>query len=140
MVPGHRWCPQTKHAVEEWQTNSGRVADSVFASYAGIPSPDNSEELLPLPKGAAKDNQRFFASETTGLRSLVKGAWRTMDAVFKRSGVVGADPHRFRHTLASELLGKDESIEGVAGILGDSAAAVRRYYAKWTPEFQMLGG
>jgi site-specific recombinase XerD len=95
-------------------------------------------EVLPLPKAAAKDNQRYFASDTIGLRSLVKGAWRTMDAVFKRSGVVGAHPHRFRHTLASELLGKDGSIERVAGILGDSPTTIRRYYAKWTPEFQTL--
>jgi integrase len=61
-----------------------------------------------------------------------------MDAVFRRSGVAGAHPHRFRDTLASELLGKDGSIERVAGILGDSPATIRRYYAKWTPEFQTL--
>ena len=95
-------------------------------------------DVLPHPKAAAKENQRFFFSDTTGLRSLVKGAWRTMDAVFKRSGVVGAHPHRFRHTLASELLGKGGSIEKVAGILGDSPAIIRRYYAKWTPEYQSL--
>ena len=74
-------------------------------------------EVLPLPKAAAKDNQRYFASDTTGLRSLVKGAWRTMDAVFKGSEVAGAHPHRFRHTLASELLAKGGSTEEVAGIL-----------------------
>ena len=95
-------------------------------------------ELLPLPKAAAKDNQRFFYSDATGLRSLVKGAWRTMAAVFTRSGVTGAHPHRFRHTHASELLGKGGSLEKVAGILGDSPATIRRYYAKWTPEYQGL--
>jgi len=93
-------------------------------------------DLLPAPKAAARDNKRYFSSDTTGLRSLVKGAWRTMDAVFKRSGVVGAHPHRFRHTLASELLGKGGTIEEVAGVLGDSSATIRRYYAKWTPEYQ----
>ena len=95
-------------------------------------------DQLPLPKAAAKDNKGYFSSDSTGLRSLVKGAWRTMSAVFKRSGVAGAHPHRFRHTLASELLGKGGSIEKVAGILGDSPTTVRRYYAKWTPEFQSL--
>jgi integrase len=84
-------------------------------------------EVLPLPEAAAKDNQRYFASDTTGLRSLVKGAWRTMDAVFKRAGVAGAHPHRFRHTLASELLAKDGSIGKVAAILGDSPGTIRRY-------------
>jgi integrase len=94
-------------------------------------------EVLPPPKAAAIDNKRYFSNDATGLRSLVKGAWRTMSAVFKRSGVAGAHPHRFRHTLASELLGKkDGSIEKVAAILGDSPAIVRRYYAKWTPEYQ----
>ena len=62
-------------------------------------------DQLPPPKAAAMNNKRYFSSDTTGLRSLVKGAWRTMDAVFKRSGVKGAHPHRFRHTLVSELLG-----------------------------------
>ena len=95
-------------------------------------------DLLPPPKAAAQVNRRFFFSETTGLRSLVKGAWRTLNAVFKRSGVIGAHPHRFRHTLASELLGKGGSIEKVAGILGDSPVTIRRYYAKWTPEYQNL--
>jgi site-specific recombinase XerD len=95
-------------------------------------------ELLPLPKAAARDNRRFFFSDTTCLRTLVKAAWRTLDAVFRRSGVAKAHPHRFRHTLASELLGKGGSIEKVAGILGDSPITVRRYYAKWTPEFQGL--
>jgi integrase len=95
-------------------------------------------DVLPPPKAAAQDNLRFFYSDKTGLRSLVKAAWRTLDAVFKRSGVVGAHPHRFRHTLASELLGKGGSIEKVAGILGDSPAIIRRYYAKWTPEYQSL--
>jgi integrase len=95
-------------------------------------------DQLPPPKAAAANNKRYFSSDTTGLRSLVKGAWRTMDAVFKRSGVKGAHPHRFRHTLASELLGKGGSIEKVAGILGDSPATIGRYYAKWTPEYQSL--
>ncbi len=59
-----------------------------------------------------------------------------MGAVFKR--VKGAHPRRFRHTLASELHAKGESIERVAGILGDSPAKILRYYTKWTPEFQTL--
>ena len=92
--------------------------------------------VLPPPKAAVGDNKRFFYSDTTGLRTLVRAAWRTMNAVFKRSGVVGAHPHRFRHTLASELLGKGGSIEELAGILGDSSATISRYYAKWTEEYQ----
>jgi site-specific recombinase XerD len=93
-------------------------------------------EVLPHPKGAAGDNRRFFSKDTATLRSLVKGAWRTMAAVFKQAGVKQAHPHRFRHTLASELLGKGGTLGEVAAILGDSAATISRYYAKWTPEYQ----
>ncbi len=93
-------------------------------------------EVLPVPKGAAGDNRRFFSKDTANLRSLVKGAWRTMAAVFKQAGVKQAHPHRFRHTLASELLGKGGKLEVVAAILGDSPATISRYYAKWTPEYQ----
>jgi site-specific recombinase XerD len=93
-------------------------------------------EVLPRPKSAGEQNRRFFSNDTANLRSLVKGAWRTMAAVFKQAGVKQAHPHRFRHTLASELLGKGGTLGEVAAILGDSAATISRYYAKWTPEYQ----
>lgn len=90
-------------------------------------------EVLPHPKAAPRNSRFYFASGTASVRSLVKGAERTLAAVFKRSGVEGAFAHRFRHTLASELLGKGESIEVVAAILGDTPAVIRKHYAKWTP-------
>ena len=92
--------------------------------------------MLPHPKAAAQDSRLFFSSGKASLRSLVKGAARMMAAVFKRSGVERAHCHRFRHTLASELLGRGGTLEVVAAILGDSPATIRRYYAKWTPEYQ----
>src|SRR5579872_360655 len=93
-------------------------------------------DVLPLALGASQENRRFFAKDSAGLRSLVKGAWRTLAAVFKRAGVKNAIPHRFRHTLASELLGKGGSVEEIAAIIADSPTTIRRYYAKWTPEYQ----
>jgi len=93
-------------------------------------------EALPHPKAAAADSRLYFSSENASLRSLVKGAQRTMAAVFKLSKVKGAHCHRFRHSLASELLGKGVGIEEIARILGDTDATVRRHYAKWTPELQ----
>ena len=93
-------------------------------------------EVLPHPKAAPQDGNLLFSSGNASLRSLVKGAARTMAAVFERSGVKEAHCHRFRHTLASELLGKGGTHEEVAAILGDSPATIRRYYAKWTEEYQ----
>jgi site-specific recombinase XerD len=93
-------------------------------------------EVLPHPKAAPQESTYFFAGSKSSVRSLVKGAWRTLASVFRLAKVEGAHPHRFRHTLASEILGKGGSIEDVAGILADSPATVRRHYAKWTPEHQ----
>ena len=103
----------------------------------GLPSPVLAAlELLPLPKAAPRDGRLFFPSGNVSLRSLVKGAPRTLAAAFERSGVKKAQPHRFRHTLASELLGKGGTYEEIAAILGDSPATIRRYYGKWTEEYQ----
>lgn len=54
-------------------------------------------EILPPPKGAAEDNRRYFSKDTANLRSLVKGAWRTMSAVFKQAGVKHAHPQLPSH-------------------------------------------
>lgn len=63
-------------------------------------------------------------------------AERTLDAVFKKSGVAHAHAHRFRHTLATELLGHGASFEDVADILGNSPEIVRKHYGKWSPARQ----
>jgi site-specific recombinase XerD len=93
-------------------------------------------ERVPHPKAAPLDCNMFFASGNASLRSLVKGAQRTLSAVFARAKVEHAHPHRFRHTLASEILGRGGTVEDAASVLADSPAVIRRHYAKWTPEFQ----
>ena len=63
-------------------------------------------------------------------------AERSLSAVFKASMVPHAHAHRFRHTLATELLGNGASFEEVADILGNSPEIVRKHYAKWSPARQ----
>jgi integrase len=63
-------------------------------------------------------------------------AERSLATVFKASGVSHAHAHRFRHTLATELLGRGASFEDVADILGNSPEIVRKHYAKWSPARQ----
>ena len=87
-------------------------------------------ELLPRPKNAEADSQLFFAGQGT-LRSLVKGAWRSLSAVFERASVPDGHPHRFRHTLVTELMAKGATYEEIGRILGDSASTIRKHYAKW---------
>ena len=100
--------------------------------------PELAEALdrLPRPKAAPLDSKLYFASDTSTVRSLVKGAQRTMSAVFRLAKVSGAHCHRFRHTLASEILGKGGTVEDAANVLADSPATIRRHYAKWTNERQ----
>lgn len=94
-------------------------------------------ENLPSPKGAGRECQFYFATGNGKLRSLVAGAERTLAAVFRRAGVEGAHAHRFRHTLASEILGEGGTIEDAANVLGDDPAIIRRHYAKWIPAVQL---
>ena len=93
-------------------------------------------DVLPLPKAAPRECGLFFSGGNASVRSLVKGAQRTLSAVFKRAKVDRGHPHRFRHTLASEILGRGGTVEDAASILADSPATIRRHYAKWTPEYQ----
>ncbi|MCC6591165.1 MAG: tyrosine-type recombinase/integrase [Bryobacterales bacterium] len=94
-------------------------------------------EALPHPRGAANDCTLYFKGEAESVRSAVKGAWRTLRAVFQRAGVERAHPHLFRHTFASRFLSEGGTVEDVAMILGDDPATIRRHYWKWIPEGQI---
>jgi integrase len=93
-------------------------------------------EALPDPRGAGSEPRYFFWNGITSKRAVVGIAERTMAAVFKKSKVPGAGAHRFRHTLATRLLGIGASLEDVADILGNSPAIVRKHYAKWSQQRQ----
>ena len=67
---------------------------------------------------------------------MIRDATRTLTVVFRASGVVGAHAHRFRHTLASEILERGGSLELAADVLGNTPALVAKHYGKWTPKRQ----
>jgi site-specific recombinase XerD len=69
-------------------------------------------DVLPHPKAATQDSTLYFSGGNASVRSLVKGAQRTLAAVFTRAKVDRGHPHRFRHSLASEILGKGGTIRG----------------------------
>ena len=93
-------------------------------------------DILPSPKGATSDSRYFFWSGSGSEKGMKSMADRTLHAVFKKSGVAGAHAHRFRHTLATELLARGASFEDVADVLGNSPEIVRKHYAKWSPARQ----
>ena len=89
-------------------------------------------DALPIPRGIVAESRCYFWNGITSRRALVGIAERAMAAVFKKSKVEGAHAHRFRHTLATEILASGGSEQDVADILGISAAVVRKHYAKWS--------
>jgi integrase len=100
-----------------------------------LPIPDEIKaalDALPIPRGAGSVARYFFWNGVTSKRAVVGIAERTLAAVFKRSGVAKAHAHRFRHTLATDILAKGGTEQDVADILGISPAIVRKHYAKWS--------
>lgn len=93
-------------------------------------------EMLPPPRGDGRDRGYFFWNGIISRRAALGVAERTLTRVFKNAGVRGAHAHRFRHTLATEILTRGGTEQDAADILGISASVVRKYYAKWTPQRQ----
>jgi site-specific recombinase XerD len=99
-----------------------------------LPIPEELKLILdavPLPPGAAQGCAYYFWNAITSRRAVVGIAERTLSAVFKKSGVKKAHPHRFRHTLATRLLDRGATFEQIADILGNSPEVVRKHYGKW---------
>ena len=93
-------------------------------------------DVVPLPRGCGEDSRWFFWNGISSERAMKGIAERSLASVFKASLVPHAHAHRFRHTLATELLGNGASFEEVADILGNSPEIVRKHYAKWSPARQ----
>jgi integrase len=89
-------------------------------------------DALPLPRNGGTEARCYFWNGITSRRAVVGIAERTLAAVFAKSGVEGAHAHRFRHTLATEILARGGTEQDAADILGISAAVVRKHYAKWS--------
>lgn len=85
-----------------------------------------------LPRGCGEDSHWFFWNGVSSERAMKGIAERSLAAVFRSSMVPCAHAQRFRHTLATELLGNGASFEEVADILGNSPEIVRKHYAKWS--------
>jgi integrase len=124
-----------------WDGNRWRIFLRTEKSGAPVflPLPDvvkQAVDALPVPRGAGEDPKHLFWNGLTSKRALMGITERTLAAVFKESGVVAPRAHRFRHTLATELLGRGASFEDVADILGNSPTIVRKHYAKWSPARQ----
>jgi site-specific recombinase XerD len=100
-----------------------------------LPLPDDllaALEALPMPRGADPENSRYFFINGAGsARTAISVMERCLRAVFKASGVVDAHAHRFRHTMATEILANGGTLADVADILGISESIAGKHHAKW---------
>ena len=91
---------------------------------------------LPVPRGAGKGCPYLFWNGNSEPKSQISRVSETLAAVFRKSGVADCHAHRFRHTLATDLVGIGATFEEVADVLGNSPEIVRKHYAKWSKQRQ----
>jgi integrase len=89
-------------------------------------------ESVPAPADAPPDCPYYFWNGRGSRQTAAKAARRSLAKIFKLSGVRGARPHRFRHTLATEILENGGTAEDAANILGNSPAMIRKHYSLWS--------
>jgi integrase len=94
-------------------------------------------DIVPAPRGCKGESKYFFWNGVGSERTMKHIAGRSLGSIFAKSQVPKAHAHRFRHTLATELIGAGASFEVVADILGNSPDVVRKHYAKWSPARQV---
>ncbi|MEE8177236.1 MAG: tyrosine-type recombinase/integrase, partial [Acidobacteriota bacterium] len=95
-----------------------------------------SLECLPLPEAAKHDTGYFFWGGRSDPQTLITDVSRALKSVFDKSEVKNAHAHRFRHTLATEILGGGGTMGHVADVLGISEHVARKHYAKWSRQRQ----
>jgi hypothetical protein len=100
------------------------------------PEVKNALGRLPLPLSASSDCEYFFWTGAGARDGHIKTVKRTLQAVLTQSSLRDAQAHRFRHTLATQILVAGGTIEDAANILGDSPEIIRKHYAKRSTEYQ----
>jgi integrase len=73
----------------------------------------------------------FLRGDSTAMHTTADLWRRTIKRMCKAAKVNPDHPHRFRHTLAADLLTKGVSVEDVAAILGNPPAIVVKHYSQW---------
>jgi len=108
---------------------NGRLFVTTEKSYklVSVPlPPDLLHELEQIPQ-----HNLFQSPEGSQRGETVSDYWRDqLIKVFKRAGIKG-HPHRFRHSLAVNMLSTGSSVEDVAAVLGNSPAIVSKHYSAW---------
>jgi len=88
------------------------------------------EKVKPEP------SEHVLLNPVTGLPMTRPRLYQRMLALGKRAGVAGAHPHRFRDTLAVDMLSRGASPYDVAKMLGDTIETVEKHYTPFVKELR----
>lgn len=109
----------------------------LYAAKTGRPvrvplPPDLIKELEGIP-----GPELFHSPQGSQTPQTVSDYWRDqIKKVLDFLGIEKPHPHRFRHTLAVNMLNNGSSVEDVAAVLGNSPAIVTMHYAPWVESRQ----
>lgn len=111
--------------------NGNRVY--LYTTKAGTPvSVVIPPNLISLLKALPAPGGYFFLRGESTHHHTASDLWRKrIKKICKETKISPDHPHRFRHTLAADLLVKGASVEDVAAILGNSPAVVVKHYSQW---------
>ena len=87
----------------------------------------NALNRVSMPRAASGESRYFFWSGLGSRQEHIKNGDPGAESGIKASGVRDAHAHRFRHTLATEVLTAGGSMEDAANILGDSPQIIRKH-------------
>jgi len=117
-----------------------RIQDGKLFLYA---AKNGRPVRVPLPPDLVKELEAisghglFHSPQGSKTPQTVSDYWRDqIKKVFDHLGIEKAHPHRFRHTLAVNMLNNGSSVEDVAAVLGNSPAIVSLHYAPWVESRQ----
>jgi integrase/recombinase XerD len=113
------------------QLSENRI--QLYTTKAGTPvSVLIPESLAALLKKLPAPGGYFFIRGASTMMHTTADLWRrTIKRMCTDAGIRPGHPHRFRHTLAADLLSRGASVEDVAAILGNSPAVVTKHYSQW---------
>jgi integrase len=80
--------------------------------------------------------ERVLLNPETGKPFTRPRLYERMLKLGRRAGVATSNPHRFRDSLAVEMLSRGASPYDVAKVLGDTIETVENHYAPFVPELR----
>jgi site-specific recombinase XerD len=115
---------------DDLMLRTGKTGQGVF-----VPLPPDVADALRY-QATKNSNARYFFWSGNGKPLSAVSSWqRTLRKVLKDAGVSKGQnmmvAHRFRDTLATELLANGVPIEDVAAILGNSVKVCEKHYSAW---------